>query len=188
MRSAVSGGYKLAVFLVDLERFKNINDSLGRPTGDTLLRQVAEWLTHTLGDANLLARFDADHFAVVVPEIKQDGDVARPLEKMTAAFLDHPFRLNDGVFRIAAKVGIALFPDDGADADTLFKHAEAALKRAKASGDRYLFYTQKMTASVAGQLTLENQLRQAIDKREFVLHYQSKVNLVSGKVTGAEVM
>ena len=188
MRSAVSGGYKLAVFLVDLERFKNINDSLGRPAGDALLGQVAEWLTHTLGGANLLARFDADHFAVVVPEIKQDGDLARPLEKMTAAFLDHTFRLNDGVFRIAAKVGIALFPDDGANADTLFKHAEAALKRAKASGERYLFYTQKMTASVAGQLTLENQLRQALDKGEFVLHYQPKVNLVSGNITSAEAL
>ncbi|EGF31664.1 hypothetical protein IMCC9480_3556 [Oxalobacteraceae bacterium IMCC9480] len=187
-RSAVSGRYKLAVFLVDLERFKNINDSLGRPAGDTLLRQVAEWLTHTLGCPNLLARFDADHFAVVVPEIKQDGDVARPLEKITVAFLDHPFRLNDGVFRIAAKVGIALFPDDGVNADTLFTHAEAALKRAKASGERYLFYNQKMTASVAGQLTLENQLRQALDKGEFVLHYQPKVNLVSGNITGAEAL
>jgi EAL domain-containing protein (putative c-di-GMP-specific phosphodiesterase class I) len=124
----------------------------------------------------------------VLPEIKQEGNVARLVEKTIRAFMDHPFRLNDAVYRIAAKVGVALFPDDGADADTLFKHAEAALKKAKASGDRYLFYTQKMTDTVAGKLTLENQLRQALDKEEFVLHYQPKVNLVSGKLTGAEAL
>ena len=188
VRSAISGGHKLALYLIDLERFKNINDSLGRTAGDALLRQVAEWLTSNAGDANLLARVGADHFALVMPEVKQEGNVARLLEKWIESFLDHPFRLNDAVFRIAAKVGIALFPDDGADADTLFRNAEAALKQAKARGDRYLFYAQKMTAAVAGKLTLENQLRQALDQEEFVLHYQPKVNLASGKLTGAEAL
>jgi diguanylate cyclase (GGDEF)-like protein len=188
MRSAVSGGNKLVVFLVDLERFKNINDSLGRPAGDALLRQVAEWLTNNAGGADLLARVGADHFALVLPEVRKDGDVARLVEKTRKAFLAHPFRLNDAVFRISAKVGVAVFPDDGADAETLFKNAEAALKKAKASGERYLFYTQKMTDAVVGKLSLENQLRQAIDNEEFVLHYQPKVNLVSGKVTGAEAL
>ena len=188
MRSAVSGGHKLAVFLIDLERFKNINDSLGRQAGDALLRQVAEWLTRNAGDANLLARVGSDHFVAVLPEIRQEGDVMRRLEKTIKAFMEHPFRLDDAVFRIAVKVGVAIFPDDGTDADTLLQNAEAALKKAKASGDRYLFYTQRMTATVAGNLTLENQLRQALDKEEFVLHYQPKVNLVSGKLTGAEAL
>ena len=188
MRSAISEGHKLALFLIDLERFKNINDTLGQAAGDSLLKQVAEWLTHSVGDANLLARVGADHFAVVVPEVKQEGDVARLIEKTMEGFLEHPFRLNDAVFRVAAKVGIGLFPDDGADAETLFKNAEAALKKAKAAGDRYLFYTQKMTEMVAGKLTLENHLRQALDKEEFVLHYQPKVNLQSGRLTGAEAL
>ena len=188
MRSATSSGHKLALCLIDLERLKNINDSLGRPAGDTLLRQVAEWLTSNLGGANLLARVDADHFAVVVPEVKQEGDLSRLFDKTSQAFLVHPFRLNDSVFRIAAKAGIAIFPDDGTDVDTLFKNAEAALKKAKASGDRYLFYTQKMTEAVAGKLTLENQLRQALEKEEFVLHYQPKVNIATGKVTSAEAL
>jgi diguanylate cyclase (GGDEF)-like protein len=188
MRSAVNGGHKLALFLVDLERFKNINDSLGRPAGDALLQQVAKWLTRIVADANLLARLGADHFAVVLPVVKQDGDVARLVEKTMAAFPEHPFRLDGAVFRIAAKVGVALFPDDGASADALFRNAEAALKKAKASGDRYLFYTETMTAAVAGELTLENQLRQALDREEFVLHYQPKVDLVSGKLTGAEAL
>jgi len=96
--------------------------------------------------------------------------------------------LNDAVFRIAAKGGIALFPDDGDDADQLFKYAEAALKQAKAHGDRYLFYTQAMTDRAAGKPTLENQMRRAIDNGEFVLHYQPKVNLVSGLLVGAEAL
>jgi len=188
MRSAAGGGHKLALFLIDVERFKNINDSLGRPAGDALLRQVAEWLTRNAGDANLVARVGADHFAAVLPEVKQGGDVARLLEKWMTAFLEHPFRLNDAVLRIAAKVGIALFPDDGSGAETLFRNAEAALKKAKASGDRYLFHTQTMTESVAGKFTLENQLREALDKGEFVLHYQPKVSLASGKLTSAEAL
>ncbi|MGA9991431.1 MAG: bifunctional diguanylate cyclase/phosphodiesterase, partial [Thiobacillaceae bacterium] len=188
MRSAVSGGHKLAIGLIDLERFKSINDSLGRPAGDALLRQVGEWLTHSTGDANLLARVGEDHFAMVLPEVMQEGDVARPLEKMMEDFLGHPFSLNDAVLRVAAKVGVALFPDDGVDADALFRNAEAALKKAKATGERYLFYTQNMNATVADKLTLENQLRQAVDKGEFALYYQPKVKLVSGKLTGVEAL
>ena len=187
MRSAASSGHKLALCLIDLERFKNINDSLGRLVGDALLRQVAEWLTNNTGDANLLARIDADHFAMVLPEIREEANLMLLIEKMAQAFQEHPFRLNDSVFRIAAKAGIALFPDDGDNADTLFKNAEAALKKTKVGG-RYLFYTQKMTEAVAGKLALENQLRQAIDNEEFALYYQPKVNLASGKVTSAEAL
>jgi diguanylate cyclase (GGDEF)-like protein/PAS domain S-box-containing protein len=188
IRSAVSGRRKMALFLIDLERFRNINDSLGRPAGDTLLKQVAEWLTQTVGDANLLARVDGDHFGVILPDIKRVSEVALLLEKTMQAFLCHPFQLNEAVFRIAAKVGSAVCPDDGADADTLFKNAESALKSAKVSGDRYLCYAQKMTVSVAGRLTLENRLRQALEREEFVLHYQPKVNLSSGELTGAEAL
>jgi diguanylate cyclase (GGDEF)-like protein/PAS domain S-box-containing protein len=188
VRNAAAGGHKLAVFLVDLERFKNINDSLGQAAGDALLRQVAQWLTLHTGDAGLLARLGADHFALVLPEVKQEEGVARLVEKMHAAFLEHPFHLDDAVFRIAAKVGVALFPDDGAEADALLKNAEAALKNAKAGGEKFLFYTQTMTAAVAGKLTLENQLRRALDKGEFVLHYQPKINLESGLLTSAEAL
>src|SRR5258706_5498549 len=188
MRSVVRGCHQLVVFIVDLERFKSLNDSLGRPAGDALIKQVSEFLSRDGGDPSLLAHLGADHFAVVVPELTQEGNIASLLERKMRAFLDHTFRLNETELRIAIKVGGALFPDDGTDADTLLQNAEAALKKAKASGDRYLFYTQRMTATVAGNLTLENQLRQALDKGEFVLHYQPKVNLVSGEMTGAEAL
>jgi diguanylate cyclase (GGDEF)-like protein len=188
IHSAIRGGHKLAIGLIDLERFKNINDSLGRPAGDALLKQMAAWLTQFTQDANLLARIDADHFAFVVPEVKTDGNLAKLVENLMTAFLVHPFHLNDAMFRVGIKLGIALFPDDGDDINILFRNAEAALKKAKASGDRVLFYTQKMSAAVADKLALETQLREAIDNEEFVLHYQPKVNLVSGKVTGAEAL
>jgi diguanylate cyclase (GGDEF)-like protein/PAS domain S-box-containing protein len=187
-RGAANSEHKLALILFDLERFKNINDSLGVPAGDALLRQVAEWLTRVMGDANLLARLGSDHFAVVLPELTRGQDVRQLVETAMAGFLEHPFRLNDAVFRIDAKAGIALFPDHGPNAETLFKNAEAALKNAKATGERYLFYTQKMSASVADKLTLENKLRRALDNGEFVLHYQPKVNLLSGKLAGAEAL
>jgi diguanylate cyclase (GGDEF)-like protein len=188
LRSASGGGHKLALCLLDLERFKNINDTFGQAAGDGLLRQLTAWLTHNLGETNLLARVGADQFAVVLPDITHEEAVARLLEKSLKIFLEHPFQLNDSQFRVAAKVGVALFPDDGTSADTLFRNAEAALKKAKASGARYLFYAQKMTETVAGRLVLDYQLRHALDNEEFVLHYQPKVNLVSGKLTGAEAL
>lgn len=189
LRSAASGGHQLAIFLVDLERFKNINDTLGTHVGDELLRQVAQWLTHNAGgDVNLLARVGADHFAVVMPVLKPERDFMQLVDSWIAAFHKHAFRLNDTVFHISAKGGVALFPEDGTDAATLFKHVEAALKNAKASGERYLFYTRTMTATGAANLTMENQLRQALNNEEFELYYQPKVNLTSGKMTSAEAL
>ena len=188
MQHAGEAAHQLAVGLIDLERFKSINDSVGQAAGDALLRQVAAWLTNAAGGAEFLARVGADIFAIMLPRVRPDGDLAHLFEKQHVAFLAHPFQLNDAVFRIGFKGGGALFPDDASDADALLKDAEAALKQAKASGEPYLFYTQSMTASVVGKLTLENQLRQALERNEFVLHYQPKVNLASGKLTGVEAL
>jgi diguanylate cyclase (GGDEF)-like protein len=185
---AASAKHKLAVFVFDLERFKNFNDSLGRPAGDALLIQVAEWLVEKSGNVSLTARVGADQFAVVMPLVTDDDGLLEVLERRVAAFLSHPFRVNEIVYRIAAKVGVVVFPDDGVDADTLFKNAEAAVKKAKVSGDRYLFYAQKMNETTPGTLGIENRLRQALDRDEFVLHYQPKVNLTTGKLTGAEAL
>jgi EAL domain-containing protein (putative c-di-GMP-specific phosphodiesterase class I) len=102
--------------------------------------------------------------------------------------LQHPFQVNGDAFHVGAKIGVAMFPDDGAGADALLKNAEAALKKAKMSGERYLFYAQRMTDTVVGRFTLEFHLHEALDKGEFVLHYQPKVNLLSGELTGAEAL
>jgi diguanylate cyclase (GGDEF)-like protein/PAS domain S-box-containing protein len=188
VRSCTEGDRKLAVCLLDIERFRNINDSLGRAAGDSLLRQVAQWITADVGDVNVVARIDTDRFAVVLPVVSGEDAIARRLDRSLKAFLGHSFTLNDSSYRIAAKLGIALYPDDGEDADTLFAHAESALKKAKAGGDRYLFYAQKMSETVAGRLTMENQLRRALELDEYVLHYQPKIDSDSGKMVGAEAL
>ena len=188
IRSSAGGEHKLALGLIDLERFKNINLTLGRAAGDRFLKQVADWLAARFGDVNLLARVGADHFAMVLPELADGHGLERRISAAMDDLSKHAFSLDDEAFHIAAKVGVSLFPDDGTDADTLFRNAEAALAKAKVTGDRQLFYAERMTATVAGRLNLENQLREAIDKDQFVLHYQPKVNLVSGKMTGAEAL
>jgi diguanylate cyclase (GGDEF)-like protein/PAS domain S-box-containing protein len=187
LRSAANGGYKVAVGLIDLERFKNINDSLGRAAGDALLKQMGEWLTHSLGDAHLAARIGADHFSVVIPVVENEGSIIALLDKRMESLLNHPMQLSGGVVRIAFKCGIAL-SDNGTDAEALLGNSETALRKAKVTGDRYLLYTKAMTASAADKLTLENQLRRAIENEEFVLHYQPKINLESGKLVSAEAL
>ncbi|GAC1633708.1 MAG: hypothetical protein NVS9B10_29250 [Nevskia sp.] len=188
LRVAQPGARPVAVFLVDLERFKSINDSLGQPAGDSLLKQVAAWLTRELGDAHLLARIGADRFAGVLPDRPFESDAVQRLETALAAFQEYPFRLDEAAFRISAKAGIAQFPADGTTADSLFRNAEAALKQAKADGERCLPYTGAMGHSASGRLTLENRLRHALDRGEFELHYQPKIRVGDGSLAGAEAL
>jgi EAL domain-containing protein (putative c-di-GMP-specific phosphodiesterase class I) len=124
----------------------------------------------------------------VLPNVAPGRDLARLLEDMLKTFVAHPFSLQDTVVRMSATVGVALFPNDGGDAETLFRNAEAALKKAKARGDRYLFYTAAMTNAVEGKLSLETQLREALEKDQFVLYYQPKVSVATGLLTGAEAL
>jgi len=187
-RSATEAGGSFALLLIDLQGFRNINDSLGRPVGDALLKQVGEWLRYNVEDAKLLARVGVDHFAAVLPDLDPEDDLPTFIDRLLGSFVAHRFVLNGTEFRIAARIGVSRHPDDGNDADTLLKHAEAALKKAKACRDRFLFYTQTMTEAVAGKLTLENRLRQALEKDQFVLYYQPKWHLASGRVTGVEAL
>ncbi len=178
----------VALLGVDLEQFRVINDTLGRQAGDALLKQVAERLLGAGLDANHLAHTGAGCFAVVLDNLQKETDVAHILESRINDSLRRPFVVEGTELRISAKAGIALFPADGADADSLLRNAAAALEKAKLSGDKYLFYTPEINARVAENLSLENKLRQAVENEEFVLHYQPKVELEKRAIVGVEAL
>ena len=179
---------QLAVIIVDVDRFRTVNDTFGRHAGDALLKEMAVRFRQVGGDEMLLARLGADHFALMIPHVRQAQDLVRLIEAARSRILAEPFPIDGTELRVATKAGIAIFPDDGADADILLRNAEAALRRAKASGERHVFYAAEMTERVAETLSLENKLRQALEKDEFVLHYQPKVELEDRKIVGVEAL
>jgi diguanylate cyclase (GGDEF)-like protein len=188
VRQASRAQRRLAVLVVDIERFRTINDTLGRPAGDALLKQMGARFLDLVAEPGEVARLGADHFAVVIPDVKLEADLVRIIEKARERILGKPFSVAGAELRMGTKAGIALFPNDGADAETLLRNAEAALQKAKASGERHVFYTQEMTARVSEKLALENKLRQAVEKSEFVLHYQPKVDLETRAIVGVEAL
>jgi diguanylate cyclase (GGDEF)-like protein/PAS domain S-box-containing protein len=179
---------RLAVFVLDVDRFKTVNDAFGRQAGDEVLKQIAERLVSRGGDPNRLARLGADHFAGVVPDVHSEDRLARVTELRFQECFGPPYRVAGQELRVSARVGIAIFPNDGTDAASLFRNAEAALKKAKATGERYLFYTKEMSERVADKLSLENKLRQALENEDFVLHYQPKVDVETRKIVGVEAL
>jgi diguanylate cyclase len=178
---------KLAFVFVDIDRFKAVNDSLGLPAGDDLIRQVAERLEGYAGPVRM-ARISADRFAIVRSDIGSESEVARLVEQWLAECFGPHFVVNGADLRVSAKAGIALFPNDGPDADALFRNAEAALKKAKTTGEQYLFHARHMTERTAATLALENKMRQAIEKEEFVLYYQPKVETETRRIVGVEAL
>jgi diguanylate cyclase (GGDEF)-like protein/PAS domain S-box-containing protein len=185
---AIEGGRKFALIVCDLERFRAVNDSLGRQAGDLLLTRFSERLGKGVLDVHQLARLGVDQFAVVLPEVRSELDAARALGELAKKCFGEPFLIGDTELRLSAKAGIALFPGNGADADALLRNAEAALKRCKARGERHLFFEEEMTRRVAENLGLENRLRRAVEREEFVLHYQPRVDLGTRSVQGVEAL
>jgi diguanylate cyclase (GGDEF)-like protein/PAS domain S-box-containing protein len=179
--------HQLALVIVNIERFKTINDTFGRQFGDVLLKQVVGRLLELAKDPNRVARVGADHFAVVVPHLEHEESLIRGLEQGSRCIDGDPYAVTGTELRISTRSGVALFPGDGNDADTLFRNAEAALKKSS-SGERYLFYTKQMTERMAEKVALENKLRQALEKDEFVLYYQPKVDVATRRLVSVEAL
>ncbi|HLD66455.1 MAG TPA: EAL domain-containing protein [Pseudomonas sp.] len=178
----------VAVILLDLDRFKQLNDSLGRHVGDALLRMVGERLEASLEQPCVLARVVADTFAVAVAGLPDGVDATHLLGKRIFAPLEAPLTLDGHEIHLSAKAGVALFPSDGQDVESLFARAEAALKQAKASGEHYLYYAPEINARIVEKQALERALRVALEAGQFVLHYQPRVSLHNGRIVGAEAL
>jgi diguanylate cyclase (GGDEF)-like protein/PAS domain S-box-containing protein len=176
------------VIMLDLDQFSQLNDALGRRAGDAVLVQVAQRLGTSLAEPVSLARIAGDIFAIAIPALAQAADAAALLEQQILGVFDSAFCIEGKQLRITARAGLALYPDDGRDAETLFKHAEIALKNAKSSDERYLYYSPDMNATIAARLALKAGLQTALEQQQFIVHYQPRVDLISGKIVSAEAL
>ncbi|MBM7062242.1 EAL domain-containing protein [Pseudomonas sp. UL073] len=177
-----------AVLFLDLDRFKHINDSLGHPVGDTLLKSIALRLRDQLRDIDTVARQGGDEFIILLPGLHQLDDAEHVAAKLLSCF-DTAFQADDHEFFISASIGISLFPADGKDVATLVKNADAAMYRAKAKGrNRVELYTRDLTFQATERMALEHELRRALERNELSLHYQPKLALDSRRLTGAEAL
>jgi len=179
---------KIAVLFLDLDRFKNVNDSLGHAIGDLLLTAVAERLTHCLRDEDTAARLGGDEFIISLPDVADAGEAARVAARILAE-LAKPFTIADHQLHADGSIGIALYPADGDSAETLMRNADTAMYHAKESGRaNYQFFSAQMTERVSRRLSTETDLRRALEHGEFALHYQPLIDLGASRVSGAEAL
>ena len=181
-------GTRLAVFFLGLDRFKHINDSLGHAIGDQLLQAIAQCLVPCVRHSDTVSRAGGDEFVLLLPCIEDADSAAACAQKMLAA-LARPQRIAGHDLYLGASIGIAIFPDDGADAATLMNSADSAMYHAKENGgNHYLFFEADMNARAVQRQVIEASLRRALERQEFVLHYQPKINLQSGSIVGVEAL
>jgi diguanylate cyclase (GGDEF)-like protein/PAS domain S-box-containing protein len=178
----------MALLFLDLDRFKFINDTLGHPFGDRLLVEVASRLRMCLRESDTIARFGGDEFVALIEDYAEPGDVVSVAQKILHA-LRWPFLLEGETCHISASIGISLYPNDGDDLSTLLKNADIAAYRTKEQGkNNYLFYSEDMNDHLSARIARETKLKGALERSEFVLHYEPKVEINTGRITGMEAL
>jgi diguanylate cyclase (GGDEF)-like protein/PAS domain S-box-containing protein len=179
---------KVAVLFLDLDGFKHINDSLGHPTGDKLLQSVATRLADCVRGSDTVSRQGGDEFVVLLSEIERAEDAAITARRMLQAVAEaHSIDQHD--LHVTTSIGVSVYPDDGLDAETLVKNADTAMYQAKENGRQsYQFFKPAMNVRAVERQSIEESLRRALERAEFVLHYQPKINLRTGEITGAEAL
>jgi len=186
-RAGEDGGH-VAVLFIDLDRFKLINDTLGHQVGDELLQIVAKRLQRCTRGSDTVARLGGDEFVLILNAPPGGDPTGRTLELLMQAVSD-PCNVGGREYNLTCSIGVALYPDDGLDAETLLKHADTALYRAKDSGrNNVQFFTRELTAQLAQRLELEGKLRRALELQQFELYFQPRVDLASGRMVGAEAL
>jgi len=176
------------VIMIDLQHFARLNDVMGRHAGDALLREAAKRLDSELGERYNVARVGGHTFAVAITGLQRDTDVIPLLEQQIFDVFNRPFVMEHQEVSVRIRAGLALYPEDGEDAEALCKHAEAALNNAKLLGENYLYYAPQMNVVNAARLALENELRVALERQQFIVYYQPRVDLLSGRIVGAEAL
>ena len=181
-------GTKMAVFFLDLDRFKNINDTLGHEAGDELLKMVAAGLRRTVRSSDTVARIGGDEFNIIVPDVVRAEDVADVARKIVDYF-GRSFVIAGQELHITASLGISVFPDDSDEIDGLLRYADIAMYHAKEQGrNNYQFYNPEINTRSLERMRLENRLGQSVERGELFIHYQPQVNIRTGKVVCAEAL
>jgi diguanylate cyclase (GGDEF)-like protein len=181
-------GKKVALLFVDLDHFKQVNDSLGHAVGDQLLQSVAKRMEACIRHSDTVSRSGGDEFVVLLTEVEEMRDATLIAEKMIRA-MTKPYRIDGHRLHVTLSIGISLFPDDGKDVETVLSNADTAMYHAKNSGrNKYQVFTAAMKTSAVALHAVEQGLHHALEQSEFVLHYQPEVNLETGAVTGAEAL
>jgi diguanylate cyclase (GGDEF)-like protein/PAS domain S-box-containing protein len=181
-------GTQLAVLFLDLDRFKLVNDSLGHAVGDQLLRMVADRLTTGVRQSDTVSRLAGDEFVVLLTDLTRTQNVADAATKILAS-LGRPYVIDTHVLHVPASIGASTYPEDGEDAETLIQHADTAMYAAKESGRNvFQFFTEEMSARANERRFIETGLRRALARGEFCLHYQPKIRLSTGAITGVEAL
>lgn len=179
---------QLALLFFDIDHFKRINDSLGHNVGDILLKRIANKLRKRFRDSDTIARLGGDEFAVIMNDIVDEDAVKHTAEQIIKLF-NQPIKLSDKELFISSSVGISIYPQDGLSSQNLLKHADIAMYRAKAQGrNTYMFYREEMNTHAFERLKLESELHRALHNKEFVLHYQPKICLITKKIQGVEAL
>jgi len=178
----------VAVLFLDLDGFKHVNDSLGHPVGDKLLQSIAKRLVDCVRGADTVSRQGGDEFVILLSEVEQPEDTAILASRMLEAVAE-PHSIEGHDLHLTTSIGISIYPDDGLDAETLIKNADTAMYQAKENGRQgYQFFKSAMNVKAVERQSVEENLRRALERREFALHYQPKINLKTGAITGAEAL
>ncbi|MDH5512621.1 MAG: EAL domain-containing protein, partial [Gammaproteobacteria bacterium] len=188
LAQARRSGRNLALLFIDLDRFKNINDTLGHESGDHVLKAIADRLRGCLRESDTVARLGGDEFVVLMEELAKPDYVAPVAQKIIDAIAE-PVILETQEIHITGSIGISAYPADGQDMPNLMKNADIAMYRAKEQGkNNYQFYSEQMNVHSVARLAMESDLRRALVRNEFLLHYQPRVNLESGRISGVEAL